>query len=108
MTDVQEGVNKLLRVQHDQEHQTILKWLIPVDYASQQRDYIKRRQLGTGQWLLDSEEFQTWLKTEKQTLFCPGIPGAGKTIITSIVIDDLFAKFQNDVSVGIAYIFCNY
>jgi AAA domain len=41
-------------------------------------------------------------------LFCPGIPGAGKTIITSIVVDHLHSKFQKDASVGIAYLYCNF
>ena len=102
------GVSKLLRGQHDQEHETILKWLTPIDYAPQQSDYLKRRQPGTGQWLLDSAEYQAWLKTDKQTLFCPGIPGAGKTILTSIVIADLFNRFRNDTTVGIVYVYCNF
>ncbi|KAF2465937.1 purine and uridine phosphorylase [Lindgomyces ingoldianus] len=73
----------------------ILTWLTPIDYGPQQSDNFKRRQSGTGQWLLDSGEYQTWLTTDEQTLFCPGIPGAGKTILTSIIrkyeqkIDDL-------------------
>ena len=62
----------------------------------------------TGQWLLDSPDFLTWLEGSKQTLFCPGIPGAGKTILTAIVIDDLYNKFQDDGTVGIAYIYCNF
>ena len=41
-------------------------------------------------------------------MFCPGIPGAGKTIITSIVIEELTTRFRNDKSVGIAYIYCNF
>ena len=41
-------------------------------------------------------------------LFCPGIPGAGKTILTSIVVDDLTTRFSNDPSVGIAYVYCNF
>jgi hypothetical protein len=49
-----------------------------------------------------------WLETDKQTLFCPGIPGAGKTIITAIVIDDLKTRLQNDPSIGVAYIYCNF
>src|SRR5438045_2885380 len=89
--------------QDDQDHKKILDWLTPVNYASQQNDYLRRRQSGTGQWLLDSEEYQAWLKTSKQTLFCPGIPGAGKTILTSIVISDLCNKFHNDITIGIAY-----
>jgi Cdc6-like AAA superfamily ATPase len=90
------------------EHQAILDWLTAIDYAPQQSDFISRRQDGTGRWLLDSTEFQKWLETDKQTLFCPGIPGAGKTIITSIIVDELCTKFQSDASVGIAYIYCNF
>ena len=84
----------------------MLKWLTPVDYGPQHSDYFHRRQPGTGQWLLDSAEFKTWLKTEKQTLFCPGIPGSGKTILTSIVIDRHTAGF--DKNVGVAYLYCNF
>jgi len=64
------------------ERQDILDWLRPVDYTSQQNDFITRRQQGTGQWLLCSPEFQEWKSIQGQTLFCPGIPGdGGKTII---------------------------
>ncbi|KFZ23699.1 hypothetical protein V502_01827 [Pseudogymnoascus sp. VKM F-4520 (FW-2644)] len=90
------------------EEQAILEWLTPIYYAPQQRDFISRRQTGTGQWLLDSTEFQSWLTTEKQTLFCPGIPGSGKTILTSIVIEKLSTQFRNDKSIGIAYLYCNF
>jgi hypothetical protein len=108
ITDMSSGVSKLLCKQHDQEHETIHIWLTPIDYASQQSDYIGRRQPGTGQWLLDSAEYQAWLKTDTQTLFCPGIPGAGKTILTSIIIDDLHTQFQDESSVGIAYLYCSF
>jgi hypothetical protein len=94
--------------QDDQDRQKILAWLTPVNYAPQQSDYLKRRQPETGQWLLDSAEYQTWLKTNKQTLFCPGIPGAGKTILTSMVIDDLHIQFQDQSDVGVAYLYCNF
>ncbi|KAI9781882.1 MAG: hypothetical protein M1839_005676 [Geoglossum umbratile] len=91
-----------------QEYETILEWLTPIDHAPQQNDYIRRRQPGTGQWLLDSTEFRTWLDNGKETLFCPGIPGVGKTILTAIVIDDLTIRFQNDSNIGIAYLYCNF
>ena len=86
----------------------ILDWLTPVDYGPQQTDYIGRRQPGTGQWFLDSPEFQAWLETNNQTLFCPGIPGAGKTILTSIVVENLTTRFQSDKNTGIAYLYCNF
>ncbi|KAF2176589.1 purine and uridine phosphorylase [Zopfia rhizophila CBS 207.26] len=108
LSDVREGVDELLRVQHNQEYEAILKWLTPIDYAPQQSDYIRRREEGTGEWLLNSNEFQDWINQRKATLFCLGIPGAGKTIISSIVVDYLNAKFRNNVGVGVAYIYCSY
>lgn len=86
----------------------ILNWLTPLEFNSQQNDYIKRRQPGTGQWLLDSVEFQNWLDMKKGTLFCPGIPGAGKTILTSVIIDDLCKRYQRHPDIGIAYIYCHF
>ncbi|KAK2593679.1 hypothetical protein QQS21_008622 [Conoideocrella luteorostrata] len=86
----------------------ILNWLTTVNYGETQSDYFARRQPGTGQWLLDSKEFQGWLATNKQTLFCPGIPGAGKTILTSIVTDHLELRFRNDSETGLAFIYCNF
>jgi hypothetical protein len=109
---IRDGVDESNRRQDNQEQQrerqAILDWLTPVDYATQQSDFIHRRQKGTGQWLLDSAEFQAWLETDRQTLFCPGIPGAGKTILTSIVVDELTTRFSKDPTVGIAYLYCNF
>ncbi len=86
----------------------IADWLTPTNYGLQQSDYIGRRQPGTGQWLLGSATYQAWLKGQKQTLFCSGIPGAGKTITTSIVIEELTTHFKFDKKVGIAYIYLNF
>lgn len=36
------------------------------------------------------------------------MPGAGKTMIASIVIDHLYAKHETDSRVGIAYLYCNF
>ncbi|KAF3189894.1 hypothetical protein TWF788_009881 [Orbilia oligospora] len=53
-------------------------------------------------------KYQYWLATEKQTLFCPGIPGAGKTVLTSTIIGDLYSQFRKKSDVGITYIYCNF
>ncbi|KAB5558216.1 hypothetical protein GE09DRAFT_1173204 [Coniochaeta sp. 2T2.1] len=92
----------------DEDRRKVLDWLTPIDYAATQADLINRRQEGTGQWLLDSTEFQTWLQTKKQTMFCPGIPRAGKTILASIVADELVTRFRDDETVGVAYVYCNF
>jgi len=45
-------------------------------------------------------------------LFCPGIPGSGKTIIALIVVDHLWKTFPKETllgrETGIAFLYCNY
>jgi Cdc6-like AAA superfamily ATPase len=94
--------------ERQREYETILNWLTPIDFVSQQNDFISRRQKGTGTWLLGSTEYQSWREIKGQRLFCPGIPGAGKTILTSIVVEELTTLFSTDPTVGIAYIYCNF
>jgi serine/threonine protein kinase len=103
-----EIVVTLARQQEDQKRQTVLDWITPVDYAPQQNDFITQREAGTGKWLLDSTVYQNWLETDKQTLFLHGIPGAGKTIIASIVVEMPNAHFRIDKCLGIAYLYCNF
>ncbi|KAF2803872.1 uncharacterized protein BDZ99DRAFT_164571 [Mytilinidion resinicola] len=105
---IEDGVDRLHRRQDDREHQEMLDWLTPIDFAPQQNEIIHRRQGETGLWLLQSNEFRSWINQQSQILFCPGIPGAGKTMMSAIVVDYLMAKYRDDPSVGIAYVFCNY
>lgn len=58
--------------------------------------------------MLDSTEFKNWLESKGKTLFCSGIPGAGKTVLSAIVVDHLCGKFGQDSSIGIAWLFCEY
>ncbi|KAI9731742.1 MAG: hypothetical protein M1834_004531 [Cirrosporium novae-zelandiae] len=103
-----DGVDRLNKAEDSQQRRTIVNWLSPTDYGVHQSDFINKRQKGTGQWLLESEIYRKWCSGTEQTLFCPGIPGAGKTIITSIVVDNLRKNFQAHSDIGIAYLYCIY
>ena len=102
------GVDVLVRGQHDNQNRAILDWLSTTDYAKQQNDFIREREPGTGQWFLDSAEFQEWLAAAEKTLFCAGIPGAGKTILSATVINHLQETAYGDPTIALACIYCNY
>ena len=85
----------------------ILEWLSPSNYPAQQFDIMKRKQEDTVQWFLNAPELSEWLAKPHATLFCPGIPGAGKTVVSATLVDHLSHMVQDD-SIGIAYIYCNY
>ncbi|KAL8811242.1 MAG: hypothetical protein Q9223_007574, partial [Gallowayella weberi] len=104
---LQSGVDMIRQNQDSAKHHRLLEWVSASDYPLQQSDIIKRRQEGTGQWFLDAPEVARWLKETGTTLFCPGIPGAGKTMIAAIAIDHLL-KLAQSSSHGVAYVYCNY
>ncbi|KAJ5928365.1 hypothetical protein N7466_007321 [Penicillium verhagenii] len=99
--NIQSSVKEIRQLEDDQESQRLLDWLSPA------RPYVSQHTDGTGSWFLGSSQFQQWSRERNQTLFCQGIPGAGKTTMTTIVIHHLYEKFRENLSVSIAYLFCN-
>jgi Cdc6-like AAA superfamily ATPase len=108
--EMPEGFDKFLHAKYEKEREAILNLITPFNYATKQSEYLKSRHLETCQWFVDSIEYRGWLNADgdKRTLFCPGMPGSGKTVLASIVVDDLCHRFRNDTTIGVAYIFCNF
>lgn len=55
------------------ENGDILAWISPVNFCAKHIDILNRRQEGTGQWLLGTDEFDGWVTGRERTLWCPGI-----------------------------------
>ncbi|KAL4929897.1 uncharacterized protein BDV17DRAFT_290253 [Aspergillus undulatus] len=91
----------------EQLRDEVLSWLSPLDYNAKQNDTFTRHTPGTGTWLLNTSSFTTWIETPRQTLYCPGIPGAGKTVLASVVIEHL-RQMLHDKNAATAFIFCAY
>lgn len=79
----QKSLARLVKQIDEQEQKQILDW-ISKD-CERQTDrlnwLISRHEPGTRKWLFDSTEWRAWTSDQGKgtTLFCPGIPGAGKT-----------------------------
>lgn len=105
---ITEAVSRLNQDRDDSERKEILGWLSNADFAAQQESFKRMMQSGTGQWLLNSSEYVAWTERKETTIFCPGIPGAGKTILACTAIESLQRTFCKDNKIGICYAFCNY
>lgn len=92
----------------EQNRQSLLDWLGDTDYISHQQVVLAKRQHGTGNWFLRSEEFLQWVDLDKTTMLCSGIPGAGKTILASVIVNHLQTTFRDDLKVGIVYFYFSY
>ncbi len=85
-----------------------MNWLAPADFSNQHTDIISRRQEGTGEWLLSSKEYMQWRTGIQRLLLCPGIPEAGKTTMSSIIVNDLWKHFDRHADHVVAYAYCSY
>jgi hypothetical protein len=104
---IQQGQDRQNQGHGLQKHYEVMEWLSSDSFAAQQSDLITRKQANTGQWFLNSHEFTKWVNGTSQTLFCPGIPGAGKTMMAAITIHYLQNAIQT-TEIGVAYLYCNY
>ncbi|KAK0435991.1 hypothetical protein EV421DRAFT_1739854 [Armillaria borealis] len=75
----------------DDKAEKVARWLTPSDYVAVQQGKLKERVGNTGEWFLESPGFMSWKdgSTESRTLWCPGSPGIGKSVLASIIVNAL-------------------
>ncbi|PYH69627.1 uncharacterized protein BO88DRAFT_443625 [Aspergillus vadensis CBS 113365] len=88
---------------------TVEHWLSAIDIKAEHRIHQAKRRVcqNPGHWLLNSPELKTWSSIEDQLnplLWLSGIPGAGKTVLASIVIDEL-SRLPGAI---VAYFYCKH
>ena len=106
---IAKGVDSIRLNQENEERKQILSGLSSIDFEAIHCDISSRRVKYTGQWLLESTEFETWVRAKNAPiLWCRGIPGAGKTVMTSLVIDHLRSLRATNASIGVAGLYCTY
>lgn len=110
LNEVKHNTRKIARYVDDQIQRGVLTWLSDDDFnyhKSLQSHLVHNRQPGTRKWLLESDEWESWLGSKEKTLYCPGIPGSGKTFTTAMVIEniDCLSKRHDWI---FAYVFCSY
>ncbi|KAI5782067.1 hypothetical protein DFH27DRAFT_488133, partial [Peziza echinospora] len=90
-----------------------LKWLDAKSYESQLEFLSSQRTSPeSGLWFVNHPHFEKWrdgkAEDAEKVLYCPGIPGAGKSVLASLAIQELQRTFRNEKDVAVAYIICNY
>lgn len=57
----------------ENDRQIVIDWLCPLNFASKQMDILTQRVEGTGQWLLEHQDFQVWRDGGNRAIGLPGI-----------------------------------
>ena len=93
----------------EEADRAILDWVASNEHGNRHTDNLSRRLAGTDQWLLDLDRFKDWQAEAKRSLFCHGMQGAGKTVLTAVVVDHLYAHKRankDPCAIGIAFLYC--
>lgn len=115
--DLQNGIDDIksqLRFKHaaetriavSEERRKVLNWIQPYNPHENHEMSLKLRHPGTGLWLIESDEFKAWLSCSSAKLWCYGIPGAGKTVLASSVIQEALGR--SSASTAVAFFYCDY
>ncbi|KAH0427673.1 ankyrin repeat protein [Colletotrichum camelliae] len=70
---------------------------------------LRLRQPLTGLWLTESDPtFQKWRSIPHSAIWLSGMPGAGKTVLCAVAIDEMLQLTRGDDSTAVAFFFCDY
>nr|XP_001392596.2 hypothetical protein ANI_1_1952074 [Aspergillus niger CBS 513.88] len=107
--EIEKRVAKLDEMISHNHNEVILRWLNDFSYDLDKSFVFDEIHPGTGQWLLGSDEFQSWYQTRGQTLLCLGIPGAGKTVMAATIIEYINTHRHNDnLNHALGYVFFSF
>lgn len=76
--------------------QEVLSWLSAAEDVQEEHlhNLADKRQPGTCDWILDDDQMVSWVEDEKgdPILWMTGIPGAGKSFLSSLIIQNLHLR----------------
>ena len=86
----------------------IFRWLAAPDPSPNHNKACQSKQRETGSWLLESSNYIKWKKQRASFLWIHGIPGCGKTVLCSTIIDDVASTCQTSVRDILAYYYFDF
>lgn len=81
----------------------IRRWLSAPDPSTNYQKALRQHLQNTGLWFLQSKQYTDWKTDAASFLWLYGIPGCGKTILSSAVIQDILQECCNDPTKVVGY-----
>ncbi|KAK3490117.1 hypothetical protein B0T13DRAFT_451254 [Neurospora crassa] len=103
LSEVQSMKARLDRAEQDRLH----AWLVQINPSSNHNTANSLYETGTGDWIFRSQEWNLWVnkQSKERSLWIHGIPGAGKTILASHIIEHL-TNTKCSGKVALVYYYC--
>lgn len=83
-------------------------WLVSTDPSPIHNTARNMHDPETGCWLTKSSQYTDWTSGSDRFLWIHGIPGAGKTVLASFIVEDVRQMCESSSKDGWAYYYCYY
>jgi hypothetical protein len=103
---VEELIQNTRHIATNSEDLRLKAWLNPTDASTFFVKASKLRHSNTGRGFLESDRYISFKNTPDARLWLRGIPGSGKTVLASTIIEDL--KINDDPETAVIYFFFSF
>jgi NACHT domain len=86
----------------------LTRWLCAPDPLSNYQKAKKQRQVGTCLWFLEGKQYAQFRNGTARFMWLHGILGCGKSVLSSIILDDLFQFCQSQYRWMVAYFYFDF
>ncbi|KAL6713228.1 hypothetical protein ACLMJK_009349 [Lecanora helva] len=87
--EIKEKASEIHDMLTESQRLEVYRWLQHTDPSPLHDRAQKNYEPGTGEWILRSPDWTDWLAGKHRCLWIHGIPGAGKTVLMSYVIEQI-------------------
>lgn len=93
-------------VSSNKDRRAVRRWLSATSPYKRYEDVLRQRHPNTGAWMLENDAYLTWRDghTSASCLWVQGPPGSGKTVLSTIAIENLQSQ-RRSVNHGVAFFF---
>jgi hypothetical protein len=97
----------LLTASPDAKLVNIREWLSAPDPSINYYTALSLRQADTGLWLVESDLYKEW-KVKASSIWLHGIPGCGKTILSSTLLEHILEHAAGDLGKTVVYFYFDF
>lgn len=86
----------------------IIEWLDAPDPWTNYNKALKDRNPKTGLWFIGSSAYEDWKSTKKSFLWLHGIPGCGKTILNSTILQNVLDQHHTKPNSAVLFFYFDF
>jgi len=92
----------------DGKWEQIYRWLAAPDPSPNYYAALRKRQPATGAWFIESRQFNQWCAKPNSFIWLYGVPGCGKTVLASTIVEYCLQRWQNFSSQAVVYFYFDF